>query len=417
MAERVAGQRLRQGEVLEWIAAEAVSEMAVVPEEVPPARGPSDRRESHEPAPSRRARARSLPEEVAALARGLASADAHELDRRLRRVVRLEQTLDAAMAPLLRAVRAADYEWKGEEYRPMRSYAPDALGMSARKARALVRLERAGDVCPELREAYRGGLISWVKAQVLLPLLLLDLDGEWRSRWVSWAAQVTLRRLEADVTRALLLRAGHDRAWHRCKFHPERALDAIPSSERESERERERQLCAPDVDPEATQRLVWRVPVDVALLFTAVLEAARAALRSQRPERGLPTDGEAFDALLDSAMAAWSRRDPGARRADPVIARDGYQCAVPGCTSRRNLQDHHIRFRSAGGSDDLSNRVTLCAFHHQRCLHAGHLRIRGRAPDRLVFELGARPDGPPLARYASGDVAMPLVDPAGARAA
>jgi hypothetical protein len=30
-------------------------------------------------------------------------------------------------------------------------------------------------------------------------------------------------------------------------------------------------------------------------------------------------------------------------------------------------------------------------------------RIRGRAPDRLRFELGVRPDRPPLAVYLSGD--------------
>ena len=85
---------------------------------------------------------------------------------------------------------------------------------------------------------------------------------------------------------------------------------------------------------------------------------------------------------------------------DPVIERDGYRCAVPGCTSRRNLHDHHIEFRSAGGSDSPENRITLCAFHHQRCLHAGRLRVHGRAPDALVFEL-------PLVRYRSGDIALP----------
>jgi hypothetical protein len=79
---------------------------------------------------------------------------------------------------------------------------------------------------------------------------------------------------------------------------------------------------------------------------------------------------------------------------------------VPGCTSRRNLHDHHLEFRSAGGSDAPENRVTLCAFHHLRCLHAGLLRVRGRAPDDLIFELGLRPGAPPLARYRSGDVAI-----------
>jgi hypothetical protein len=31
--------------------------------------------------------------------------------------------------------------------------------------------------------------------------------------------------------------------------------------------------------------------------------------------------------------------------------------------------------------------TTLCAAHHQRGVHAGVIRIRGRAPDQLVFEM------------------------------
>jgi hypothetical protein len=398
MAERVAGQRLRAGEVLELVAAEAFSAVSIDPALAEWPREPAARRHGDAEAPHReetassvRACAQRLPHAVRSLAVGLEGADAFELDRRLRRAVRLEQTLDAAIAPLLRVVRCAEYEWRGD-YQTLPAYARDHLGMSVRKARALLRLERAGDVCPELREAYRSGRLSWVKAQCLLPLLLLDLDGEWRPAWVDWAARVTVRRLAVDVERALLLRAGHPLAWQRCKFHPERAQDPIPPAER--------QLCAPDVDLEATQQLVWRVPGDVALLFIGV----RETLRTRAGRR--PTDGEAFDAMLDCALLAWTLREPGGPRPDPVIERDGYRCAVPGCTSRRNLHDHHVTFRSAGGSDDPGNRITLCAFHHQRCLHAGLLRVRGRAPDDLVFELGVSPGAPPLARYRSGDVAL-----------
>ena len=60
-------------------------------------------------------------------------------------------------------------------------------------------------------------------------------------------------------------------------------------------------------------------------------------------------------------------------------------------------------FRSKGGSDEASNRVTLCAFHHLRGVHEDRLRIRGRAPDGLIFELGLRDSGVPLVRYRSGD--------------
>ncbi len=95
-------------------------------------------------------------------------------------------------------------------------------------------------------------------------------------------------------------------------------------------------------------------------------------------------------------------------REHQVFARDEWRCTVPGCTSRRNLHDHHIRFRSAGGSDALENRTTLCAWHHLRGVHAGIVRIRGRAPGALRFELGVRPPQPPLVAYATGGVRLPV---------
>jgi hypothetical protein len=334
---------------------------------------------------------------VGPLLAGLAEADAFELDRRLRLAIRLEQTLDAAMAPLLRIVTCAEYEWS-TAYWKLSDFAAEQLGMSASKARALIRIERAGDACPELRESFRDGRLSWAKAQLLLPLLLLDLDGNggWRPRWVAWAETVTVRRLESDVERALLLRAGHGPAFERCLDDPARAQDPIP--------EAERQMCAPDIDVDATEELAWRVPREVASLFVTVRESFRARLRaeSSRPA----SDSAAFGALLDHALATWTLRDPSKPKPDPVFERDGYRCAVPGCSSRMNFHDHHVVFRSHQGSDDLDNRLALCAFHHQRCLHAGRLRIRGLAPDRLLFELGVRPDAPPLARYRSGDIAL-----------
>jgi hypothetical protein len=142
----------------------------------------------------------------------------------------------------------------------------------------------------------------------------------------------------------------------------------------------------------------------VAGLFFAVRATLRGRLRAEG--RRARSEGEVFGAMLELASVAWTLRDPAARRADPVIERDGYRCVVPGCTSRRNLHDHHVVYRSAGGSDAAENRVTHCAFHHQRCVHAGLLRVRGCAPEALVFELGVRAGAPPLARYRSGDVAL-----------
>ena len=194
-AERVAGQRLSAADALEAVAAEVFSAIAIDPAfvaepEPPPTRAFGEDGEDGDPRRARRCPARAareLPRAVSALAEGLDEADAFEVDRRLRRAVRLEQTLDAAIAPLLRVVTSAEYEWSTECWQPLARYAPESLGMSARKARALLRLERACEVCPELRGAYRRGRLSWVKAQCLLPLLLLDIDGEYRSIWVAWA--------------------------------------------------------------------------------------------------------------------------------------------------------------------------------------------------------------------------------------
>ena len=376
VAERVAGERLREGEVLELVAAEAFSAVSIDlafaerPEPRPGWRGAEpewERGRVCEQAPSTRACARSLPPAISRLADGLDQADAFALDRRLRRAVRLEQTLDAAIAPLLRIVRSAEHEWS-HEYRPLPAYARDELGMSARKARALLRLERAGDVCPELREAYRRGRISWVKAQCLLPLLLLDLEGSWRPAWVAWAALVTVRRLAEDVERALLLRAGHPLAWQRCKFHPERAQDAIPAVER--------QLCAPDVDTEATRELAWRVPHEVAVLFTAVRETWRA-------KRTHASDGEVLDGLLDHALLAWT--PARARRAS----------ARPGDRARR-IPLHGARLHVAAQPARPPHRVPL----RRRLRRAGESHHALRLPPPARCPRGAAADPRARARRA-----------------
>lgn len=72
---------------------------------------------------------------------------------------------------------------------------------------------------------------------------------------------------------------------------------------------------------------------------------------------------------------------------------------MPACSARRGLESHHLHFQSAGGADEPWNRTTLCAFHHYRGVHLGQLGIRGRAPDRLVFELG-------VGRFRSGDLKL-----------
>jgi hypothetical protein len=114
-----------------------------------------------------------------------------------------------------------------------------------------------------------------------------------------------------------------------------------------------------------------------------------------------------LERLLAHAIRTWVEHGRGFEDyAD--FERDGYRCAVPGCTGRRNLHSHHIRFRSASGPDVPEKRVTLCASHHGWALHAqgsvwgAVLRIRGRASHGLLFELGCDRGE----RFASGDLRL-----------
>ncbi len=51
-----------------------------------------------------------------------------------------------------------------------------------------------------------------------------------------------------------------------------------------------------------------------------------------------------------------------------VLARDNWRCQV--CGNMRNLELHHIRFRSHSGSDSEDNLISLCATCHNVC-HSG----------------------------------------------
>jgi hypothetical protein len=319
----------------------------------------------------------ALPAELATLVAGLERADAFALDARLRAAVAREQGLEARIGEHL--LRVAERRVPRTPGLPsLERYARERVGISPRKARGLLRLARAARRWPELHAAWRSGKLSWAKAQTLLPALVAA-GPEEVSRWIERACGGTLRRLEEDV--------------ERCELEGQSRV--------------ERQDCAQPSDPkvrcepeDACRVLCWG-PADAIRLVRATLCTLRRRLG--RATGGTPSEGDAFEAMLDHATLAWGGGDERVRRAWRVFARDGWRCTVPGCSSYRNLHDHHIVFRSAGGGDDESNRTTLCAWHHLRGVHAGRVRVRGRAPERLRFELGLREGREPLLVYGAGE--------------
>jgi hypothetical protein len=157
------------------------------------------------------------------------------------------------------------------------------------------------------------------------------------------------------------------------------------------------------------------LPEDLAAAFLSTIESARKSLQDQaraadaggersggcepRPSlsiaRKLAAHGHEIPAwvgllaLIEEFVATWdvaqNRRRPSE---DAVHVRDGWRCMAPGCTSRRNLQEHHVRYRSQGGGDEMDNRLCLCAFHHQRGEHGDLASCRGLAPLGIEWSLG-----------------------------
>jgi len=139
---------------------------------------------------------------IAALTAGLDVASPRELDARLCRAAALEQGLLARIGPALLELASMRGHFE-LGFRSLDAYARERLGMSARKARALLRLERACAAAPALREAWRSGRISWCQAQALVSLVLTPGAEPFHAAWIERAADVTVRRLEDDVDYAL----------------------------------------------------------------------------------------------------------------------------------------------------------------------------------------------------------------------
>ena len=73
---------------------------------------------------------------------------------------------------------------------------------------------------------------------------------------------------------------------------------------------------------------------------------------------------------------------------DFVKFRDG-GCRAPGCDSRHRLQIHHIVPRSAGGTHDPDDLITLCWYHHNIVVHRRGMHIQPHPDGSIRFGLPA----------------------------
>ena len=140
-----------------------------------------------------------------------------------------------------------------------------------------------------------------------------------------------------------------------------------------------------------------RVEPEVAEMWRETVERCRVA--AERDLREWEVLAFAIHHFWETWDNAETRRQ---RRENPTLERDGWRCTAPGCRSvgTGRLQEHHVEFRSRGGTDAMWNRTTLCVGHSLGLIHEGKVRCSGEAPDALRWEMGTAPGLRPFLVYA-----------------
>jgi hypothetical protein len=267
------------------------------------------------------------------------TATAQDADEKLRELARMRADWDDAIGHYALAVRKSGMH-RRLGFATFRQYCEERLGLPARAIEQRAAVEARRWASPALQEAKRQGL----------PFEKLRL----------------LSRLpEAEIA-----------AWTPRAHH----LTCI-ALRRKLEDEAEGQL-------RAHRKISVPLPLRVAAVVAAAVQAVR-----ERVGKPLPV-GTCLAVVAQHFVDTWDGAARPKSRSRKVRDRDRGHCQVPGC-SHRASQAHHVLFRSHGGSDDLDNQIGLCGFHHLRCVHGGHLKVVGRAPDGLRWFLNGEPwDGP-----------------------
>ncbi len=361
----------------------------------------------------------------------------------LDRLLPLERSLRIFQARLLRDLRATRAVYV-LGFRSVSDFVENHLGVSERTARNMVADAELFEDVPSLTEAYVRRDISLGKAHRVRWLTNgRDVDAHCRR-----AAEVTHRQFDREYRFQTHLRQCFPILASRFRGPlPQTGLDAALMHDLRKEgltgEDVEIELIMRDIEPikegcsldpaenpvvmcrlealldllvaahwadppEVEERLVPRdrqtfgldrTPVYIRIRVPRGVAADwRAAIKATQEQLGLFTpEWKAAVVLFAHVYEEWSRVDPESEPTQKkILKRDRFQCQAPACPKRSNLEAHHLKRRSKGGSNKVSNLLTLCHGDHQHVVHAGYAKVSGEAPQALRWELGCRPSKEPL---------------------
>ena len=296
------------------------------------------------------------------------TSDPRVIDTHLVATVQTLRTVEPRIGRLLR-VLVDHHLYRMLGFRSLDAYVRERLGLSTRKVWALVRIDRAIRRAAPFAKAYEEGRLSWVRTLTLLPVV----DRTTVDAWLTRSDAVTVRRLHDEVG-FVLDRRDLDGQFASLQPPPVDAALGVQIGARPSATNVVTKTGTDSIEI-ADSEVRFAGPISV----TALMRDALGVFSVSGEARW-----RALERLLLRVITDWEA-EPSHR--DPVFARDAWRCTVPGCTSRRNLHDHHVRFRSRGGGNERTNRTTVCAAHHLHGIHAGVVKVTGTAPFALRWDL------------------------------
>jgi len=371
-----------------------------------------------------------------------------ELNRQIRELLRLENCIGRPLGELLAYMRDK-HGWSKLGFDGVGHYAAERLSMSRRTAQARSYVASALRHFPLLRKAYESDRLGLEPVLLLLRVLgSRPVSPELERAWLERALEFSLKRLRDEVRvadRDWILHGGSqvgeplsDDAWQRSQAlfsgtirrrfarlaelaepiptvtelrlrlaeplandflgaiedrrlqltQTAKAL-SVDDSVSDSETDQGRRAKAP-LTAKAACRLSARGAYEADSRAPASEMPLSLGAATLHVSRGLdPPSWIGLMALLEEYVATWDAADARPARGREVIhGRDGMRCAAPLCTSRRNLEAHHLHYRSQQGSDDPDNLISLCRFHHQRGEHGSLASCSGKAPLGVKWRLG-----------------------------
>jgi hypothetical protein len=331
-------------------------------------------------------------------------AEWQELDRRLREYARQRATLDAAeLFDLVRAEQLKIYFQFG--FAHLYEYMERVLGYGPHAARERMRVARALAALPETTTALARGALTYSAVRELTRVA----TAETETAWLAQAQGLATGQIERLVT-------GHqpgdlpDDPTHpdlrsrtvRIELPPEvyalwRQARMVVAAERGVEigdADFVETLCRGAIAPGSGAD----APAH-QIAYQQCPDCRRATQNGAG--RAIDVGPEIFERAscdakvlgsLDTATPERATATVTPRLREQVFARDHQRCTAPGCRSARNLDIHHIIEQSRGGPHELWNMTLMCNGHHT-AIHAGLLKLDGKAPYGLAFRWVY---GPPL---------------------